>query len=245
MNDEQTADLDVAHEGTTTILTIRRPWARNALDTTTARALGRAFRAFEADEGAKVAVLTGSDGADYEAWATGPDGPTGPLLSKPVIAAIAGHACAGGLGLALRCDLRIVDETAVFGVFSRRWGVPMSDGTTVRLPRLIGLSRALDLMLTARPVAAAEAVDIGLANRLVPTGTALREAVALADRIAGFPEIAMLSDRAATYGGLDQPFAEALAAETRLAEAAKREEAAPGAARFAAGAGRHGEIDPF
>ncbi len=257
MADGEAVGLRLDRRATTTILTIDRPWARNALDNATAAALGRAFRAFEADDMAKVCVLTGAQGvfcagADlkemaggggYEAWATGPDGPTGPLLAKPVIAAIAGHACAGGLGLALHCDLRVADETAVFGVFSRRWGVPMSDGTSVRLPRLIGLSRALDLMLTGRAVDAREALEIGLANRLVPAGEALPEALALAARIAEFPEIAMLSDRRATYSGLDLPLGEALAAETDLAAQAKRLEAAPGAARFAAGAGRHGSLD--
>ena len=249
--------LRVEREDELTVLTIERPWARNALDIETAAALGRAFRDFERDETAKVAVLTGTEGAfcagadlvemaegaDYAAWATGPDGPTGPLLSKPVIAAIAGHACADGLGLALRCDLRVVDETAVFGVFPRRWGVPMSDGTTVRLPRLIGLSRALDLMLTGRPVAAREALEIGLANRLVPAGEALAAARELALAIARFPEFAMLSDRRGTYASLDLAFEEALARESETAEAAKRLEARAGAARFTEGAGRHGRFD--
>lgn len=244
----------LALDGPVATVTINRPERRNALDRESARALRRAFDDFAADDALKVAVLTGAGGSfcagadlkelaagvDYEAWAGSEAGPTHPLLAKPVIAAIAGTACAGGLGLALWCDLRVCDETAVFGVFSRRWGVPMSDGTTVRLPRLIGLSRALDMLLTGRPVDAREALAIGLANRVVPAGGALGEAQAMARRIAAFPQVAMRSDRESAYRQADLPLPEAIAEEDRLAQAARRLEARAGAERFAAGAGRHG-----
>ncbi|MCG8695015.1 MAG: crotonase/enoyl-CoA hydratase family protein, partial [Minwuiales bacterium] len=240
-----------------TVITINRPEVRNALDKESAGMLADAFRAFDADETARVAVLTGADGAfcagadlkemaeaaDYQAWATSESGPTQPLMSKPVIAAIAGHACAGGLGLALWCDIRIADETAVFGVFSRRWGVPMSDGTTVRLPRLIGMSRALDMLITGRPIDAAEAEAIGLATRLAPAGTALDAARDLAHQIAAFPQIALWSDRRSMYAQDGLPTVDALQSETAFAAEARDREAQPGAARFAAGAGRHGSFD--
>jgi enoyl-CoA hydratase len=242
-------------DGPVATVTIDRPERRNALDRESARALRQAFDAFAADEALRVAVLTGAGGAfcagadlkelaagvDYEAWAGSREGPTHPLLPKPVIAAVAGTACAGGLGLALWCDLRVCDETAVFGVFSRRWGVPMSDGTTVRLPRLIGLSRALDMLLTGRPVEAGEALAIGLANRVVPRGQALAEGQALARRIAAFPQVAMRSDRQSAYRQAGLSFAAAIEEEDRLAQEARRLEARAGAERFAAGAGRHGE----
>lgn len=245
----------VERDGPVATVTINRPERRNALDRASARALRQAFDAFAADDALRVAVLTGAQGAfcagadlkelaggvDYEAWAGAATGPTHPLLAKPVIAAVAGTACAGGLGLALWCDLRICDESAVFGVFSRRWGVPMSDGTTVRLPRLIGLSRALDMLLTGRPVDAREALAIGLANRVVPAGEAVAEAQALARRIAAFPQIAMRSDRESAYRQAGLPLPEAIAEEDRLAQAARRLEAKAGAERFAQGAGRHGE----
>lgn len=244
-------------DGPVTVVTINRPQVRNALDQEAAAGLRDAFRAFDADDSQHVAVLTGADGAfcagadlkemagrvDYFAWAGDPEGPTHPTLSKPVIAAVAGHACAGGLGLALWCDLRIGDETAVFGVFSRRWGVPMSDGTTVRLPRLIGRSRALEMLLTGRPVTAEEALQWGLLNQCVPAGTAVDEAIKLAHRIAGFPQVAMRSDRLSAYRQDGQTLAAALTIEKQLAEDAKRIEAQGGAARFAGGAGRHGAFD--
>ncbi|MEQ9643536.1 MAG: crotonase/enoyl-CoA hydratase family protein [Alphaproteobacteria bacterium] len=249
--------IRVERDGPVTTLTIDRPHARNALDTASAAELARAFKAFDADDDACVAVLTGAggafcagadlkelaDGVDYQAWATHDDGPTAPLVSKPVIAAVAGHACAGGLGLALWCDIRIAEESAVFGVFSRRWGVPMSDGTTVRLPRVIGMGPALDMMITGRPVGAAEARQLGLATRVVPDGTSLAAALELAHQVAGFPQIAMRSDRASVYAQAGRPLAEALARETELSLDAKRREAAGGAARFRAGAGRHGARD--
>lgn len=249
--------IRVEADGPVTTFTIDRPHARNALDNRSAADLAAAFRAFDADEAALVGVLTGAggafcagadlkemaDGATYQPWATADDGPTAQLLSKPVIAAVAGHACAGGLGLALWCDIRVAEEGATFGVFSRRWGVPMSDGTTVRLPRLIGMGPALDMLLTGRAVGAAEALRLGLCTRVVPDGTGLAAAQALARQIAQFPQIAMRSDRASAHAQAGMPLAEALARETALAAEAKRVEAAAGAARFRAGAGRHGRHD--
>lgn len=242
--------------GPVTTITINRAEVRNALDREAILELGEALRAFETDDEAKVAVLWGSGGAFcagadlkelaagtvYDAWA-GTDGPLTRPLSKPVIAAVAGHACAGGLGLALWCDLRVAEETSSFAVLSRRWGVPMSDGTTVRLPRLIGTGRALDMLLTARIVPANEAAAIGLATRVVPHGAARREAEELAVQIAQFPEIAMRSDRQSAYGQDGMDITEALAQEDRFAHVAKRVEARGGAARFAAGSGRHGTVD--
>jgi len=175
-------------------------------------------------------------------WAGSAEGPLRAPLSKPVIAAIEGHACAGGLGVALFCDIRIVDETAVFGVFSRRWGVPMSDGTTVRLPRIVGQGRALDMLLTGRAVGADEAIAIGLATRKVARGTTRAEAERLAAEIAGFPPIAMTSDRQSAYESFDRDQAAAIGREMELSLAARRQESQTGAARFAAGAGRHGQF---
>jgi enoyl-CoA hydratase len=249
----------VERSGPVTTVSINRPAVRNAVDGPTAAALADAFRAFEADPDASVAVLTGSGdtfcaGADLKAVGTersnrtedtgdGPMGPTRMRLSKPVIAAVTGHAVAGGLELALWCDLRVADETAVFGVFCRRWGVPLIDGGTVRLPRLIGESRAMDLILTGRPVDAAEAHAIGLANRLVPAGTALAAAQALAADLARFPQRCLRGDRQSVLDNTGRPEPEALAAEFARGRAALAEETAPGAARFAAGEGRHGSFD--
>ncbi|HYA09300.1 MAG TPA: crotonase/enoyl-CoA hydratase family protein, partial [Gaiellaceae bacterium] len=193
--------------GPVTTVVLDRPEARNAVDREHAEALADAFRAFEADDEALVAVLWGAGGtfcagADLkrmdnrtEPEGDGPMGPSRLALSKPVIAAVAGHAVAGGLELALWCDLRVVEEDAVLGVFCRRWGVPLIDGGTVRLPRLVGLSHALDLILTGRAVGAEEALRIGLANRVVPAGQAREEAEALARQIAAFPPRCVLSDR--------------------------------------------------
>lgn len=191
-----TATVLVEHDGPVTLVTINRPDVRNAVDRHTAEALAEAFRTFEADDGSAVAVLTGAGGqfcagADLKAFAAGRgnrvepdgDGPMGPtrmVLSKPVIAAVAGHAVAGGLELACWCDLRVVEEDAIFGVFCRRWGVPLIDGGTVRLPRIVGRGRALDMILTGRPVGAAEALAMGLANRVVPAGGAVDAACELA-----------------------------------------------------------------
>ena len=246
----------VQRDGPVTTVTINRPQARNALDHAAVAGLTEAFRDFDGDAEQRVAVLTGAGGAfcagadlkqmagdvDYIAWAGHPDGPLHRVLSKPVIAAVAGHAVAGGLGVALWCDIRIVDETAVFGVFCRRYGVPMSDGTTVRLPRLIGQARALDMLITGRPVNAQDALDWGLATRLVPAGMALQAAQELARQVAAFPQVAMRSDRQSAHEQNGLELADALAREMALAEAAKRQEAQAGAARFAAGTGRHGSF---
>ncbi|WGR97094.1 crotonase/enoyl-CoA hydratase family protein [Bradyrhizobium sp. ISRA443] len=249
--------LVVENDGPVTIITINRPEVRNALDNETATALTTALRAFDAAPDRAVAVLTGAGGhfcagadlkelaagREYRPWAGDPDGPCHDLLSKPVIAAVAGYACAGGLGVALRCDLRVAEEGSTFAVLSRRWGVPMSDGTTVRLPRLIGAGRALDMLLTARKVSGAEAVAMGLADRLVPNGQALPAAIALAYEIAAFPQIAMRSDRMSAIRQWNLSEEQALALETSLSIEARQKEARSGAARFASGAGRHGSIE--
>ncbi|GAB3723398.1 crotonase/enoyl-CoA hydratase family protein [Amycolatopsis oliviviridis] len=250
----------VHREGPVTTITLNRPGARNAVDGPTAAALADAFRAFDADEDAAVAVLTGSGdafcaGADLKAVGTdrtnslspsgdGPMGPTRMTLSKPVIAAVHGHAVAGGLELALWCDLRVADSTAVFGVFCRRWGVPLIDGGTVRLPRLIGHSRAMDLILTGRPVDAVEALAIGLANRVVPDGEALAAAQALARELAAFPQACLRADRASAYGQYGLTEEEAMRAEFShaLTGGGLAAEAVEGASRFSDGAGRHGSF---
>ena len=241
-------------DGPVAIITINRPEVCNAIDNEAANVLARIFREFESDPDARVAVLTGAGGhfcagadlkeiaagEEYLPWAGDPNGPCHAILSKPIIAAITGYACAGGLGMALRCDLRIVEEDATFAVLSRRWGVPMSDGTTVRLPRLIGTGRALDMLLTGRKVDAAEAVAIGLADRLVSSGQARAAAIAMAHEISAFPQIAMRSDRLSAIRQWDLAEAEAIEQEMLLSAEARSAEAMPGAARFAAGAGRHG-----
>jgi len=246
----------VDRAGPVTTIVINRPQAKNALDNEAAHALADALKAFDADSEARVAVLTGAGGAfcagadlkelgggtDYFPWAGSDEGPLRAPLSKPVIAAIEGHACAGGLGVALFCDIRIVDDTAVFGVFSRRWGVPMSDGTTVRLPRVIGQGHALDMLLTGRAVGADEAIAIGLATRKVARGTTRAAAEKLAAEIAGFPPIAMTSDRQSAYESFDRPQAEAIRREMELSLAARLQESQGGAARFAKGEGRHGSF---
>jgi len=248
--------LLVEHDGSITILTINRPQRRNALDNETALAITQALRQFDQDDGAEVAILTGAGGsfcagADlkalaegemYPPWGADPDGPCHDLLGKPLIAAVEGYACAGGLGLALRCDLRVAAEGACFAVLSRRWGVPMSDGTTVRLPRLIGRGRALDMLMSARQVGAQEACAMGLADRLAPRGQALAQARQLARLIASFPRRALLADRTSLYAALDRPLAEALQEEARLSAAARAADATSGARRFADGAGRHGSL---
>ncbi|MCU0695754.1 MAG: crotonase/enoyl-CoA hydratase family protein [Myxococcaceae bacterium] len=246
----------VEKQGPVTTVILQRPEARNAVDGPTAVALHDAFVAFEADASASVAVLFGDGGtfcagADLkalgserqnrvEAAGPGPMGPSRLQLSKPVIAAVAGHAVAGGLELACWCDLRVVEEDAVFGVFCRRWGVPLIDGGTVRLPRLIGQSRAMDLILTGRAVGAAEALAIGLANRVVRKGEARAAAEALAHELAAFPQTCLRADRrsALAQWGLEE--SEALAQEFEGGLEALRAEGVAGAARFAQGAGRHG-----
>ena len=255
-----TRNVLVERSGEVTTITIDRPEARNAVDGPTAAELAEAFRAFDADDSAAVAVLTGAGGvfcagADLKAIGTermnrthpGGDGPMGPTrmeLGKPVIAAVHGHAVAGGLELALWCDLRVADETAVFGVFCRRWGVPLIDGGTVRLPRLIGQSRAMDLILTGRPVDAGEALTIGLANRLVPAGEAVAAAQELARQLAAFPQACLRGDRRSAYAQWGMSESDALAAEFHAAMGAGKlaSEAVNGAARFAGGAGRHGDF---
>ena len=247
--------------GAVLVVTIDRPEVRNAVDGPTAAQLAAAFRAFEADDSLRVAVLTGAGGtfcagADLQGVADGRgnrvdadvtlDGPMGPSrmhLSKPVIAAIEGHAVAGGLELAAWCDLRVAARDAVFGVYCRRWGVPLIDGGTIRLPRLIGQSHALDLILTGRGVSGDEARMMGLANRLVEPGAALDAAIALARQIADFPQGCMRTDRQSAYEQWDLPFAAALTNETAVGLATIRTgETRAGAARFAAGEGRHGSF---
>ncbi len=248
----------VEKDGIVTTVIIDRADVRNAVDRSTAQALADAFRNFE-DDDAQVAVLYGDHGtfcagADLKAVARGEsnrlaeygDGPMGPsrmILDKPVVAAVAGHAVAGGLELALWCDLRVVEESAVMGVFCRRWGVPLIDGGTVRLPRIVGQGRALDMILTGRPVDAEEALQIGLANRVVPDGTARERAEELARQIASFPQICMRSDRRSVYEQFDHDLQGALTNEFRLGRDALENEAVAGAMRFAEGAGRHGSFE--
>jgi enoyl-CoA hydratase len=247
----------VEASGPVTTFIIDRPERRNAVDPAVAAALRRAFDSFEADEAAQVAVLTGSgghfcagfdlkalaaEGGDHDPLGEGPMGPTRRLLSKPVIAAVEGYAVAGGLELALWCDLRVASETATFGVFCRRWGVPLIDGGTVRLPRLIGQGRALDMILTGRPVGAEEALSFGLANRLVPAGRARVEAERLAAEIARFPALCLRTDRASAYAQWGQDLRQALQEEAIAGTEPLREGARDGAARFAAGLGRSGDF---
>ena len=246
----------VDRDGPVTIVTLDRPEVRNAVDGPTAQALADAFRAFEADESASVAILTGTGGqfcagADLKAIGTpagnrvdaqgdGPMGPTRMRLSKPVIAAIEGYAVAGGLELALWADLRVASREAVLGVFCRRWGVPLIDGGTVRLPRLIGQGRALDLILTGRPVSAPEALAMGLVSRLSEPGQALRDARVLAASLAALPQTCLRQDRLAALEqwGLDEDAA--MSAELAHGLVSLQSEALEGASRFAAGEGRHG-----
>jgi enoyl-CoA hydratase len=243
-------------DGPVTTVVLSRPETRNAVDGPTAAALADAFRAFDADPAARVAVLWGDggtfcSGADLKAIGTprgnlvdvdgdGPMGPTRLRMSKPVIAAISGHAVAGGLELALWCDLRVAESDAVLGVFCRRWGVPLIDGGTVRLPRLIGLSRAMDLILTGRPVPAPEAYQMGLVNRVVEPGGARAAAEDLAAQLAALPQTCLRNDRLSTLEQEGLSDAEAMAGEFRRGLESLAADAAAGAARFAAGAGRHG-----
>jgi len=251
------------------IVTLDRPDVRNAVDTPTAQALHAAFLAFEDDDAAKVAVFHGAHGHFCAGWdlqfgaalaekgdtggldglefaaedarALGPMGPSRLRLSKPVIAAVSGAAVAGGMELALWCDLRVMEEDAYFGVYCRRFGVPLIDGGTVRLPRLIGMGHAMDLILTGRKVEATEARQIGLANRVVPHGRAREAAIALAQQLAAFPQATMRADRESAYRQWDLPMGEALLQEW---ERGRRRipDALEGARRFAEGAGRHGEF---
>jgi enoyl-CoA hydratase len=250
-------DIHIDKDGPVTTISIDRAHAKNALDGATVRALRAAFNTFDADESAAVAVLYGmhgsfcagadlkemADGANYEPWAGSGEGMLGAPMNKPMIGAVSGHAVAGGLGLALYCDIRIADPSAIFGVFCRRFGVPMSDGTTVRLPRLIGEARALDMMLTGRAVDAHEAAAIGLVREVVASADLLAHAQALALQISQFPPLAMRSDRRSLLESRGLELDAALHNEAYLAADAKRVEAAAGAARFSAGKGRHGRVE--
>jgi len=246
-------------EGPLAIVTIDRPDALNAVDRPTAEALAEAFRRFEREDGLAVAVLTGAGGcfcagADLKAVSTtagnrlaadgdGPLGCTQMLLGKPVIAAVEGYAVAGGLELALWCDLRVAARDAVFGVFCRRWGVPLIDGGTIRLPRLIGMSHAMDMILTGRGVSGEEAMRMGLANRIVEPGAALATAKELAAQLAAFPQRCLRSDRLSAYEGWTLPLEAALGNEfARGIATVQSGETRSGAARFAGGAGRHGKF---
>ena len=244
-------NVRVERAGPVTTVVIDRTESRNAVDLATAEELAEAFRAFEVDDAAAVAVLWGAGGtfcagADLKQLSNridpegdGPMGPTRMVLAKPVIAAVAGHAVAGGLELACWCDLRVVEESAVFGVFCRRFGVPLIDGGTVRLPWIVGLGRALDLVLSGRPVDADEALRIGLADRVVPDGTSREAAEALAAQLAALPQPTMRSDRLSVYEGLGRPLEDAMAREFERGSLLL-DEARAGAARFASGEGRHG-----
>ena len=251
--------VEVSRQGAVCVITLHRSECRNAVDGPTALALREAFEAFEADRTAHVAVLHGGGGhfcggADLRALGdagkrnvltpdgsgAGPMGPTRLDFSKPVIAAVEGYAVAGGLELALMCDLRVAARSAIFGVFCRRWGVPLIDGGTIRLPRVVGMGRALDMILTGRAVAADEALAFGLANQLVDDGQALPAAIALAQQIAAFPQACMRADRQSAFDQWSRPMAQALQREGAGGYHAAMDEGLRGAARFAAGAGRHG-----
>lgn len=263
--------VQTSRHGAVTLVALRRPEVRNAVDGATAQALYQAFLAFDADPHASVAVFHGDHGHFCAGWdlqaaarvradapdaaqalastldfdpadapVSGPMGPSRLLLSKPVIAAISGAAVAGGMELALWCDMRVMEQDAYFGIYCRRFGVPLIDGGTVRLPRLIGMGHAMDLILTGRKVEAAEALQMGLCNRVVPTGTALAGALELAAQLARFPQPTMRADRASAYAQWDLPLAQALHQEWERGKTCL-EDALQGAVRFAAGAGRHGK----
>ena len=249
------------------VVTLNRPEVRNAVDGDTAQALHAAFLAFEDDPAARVAVFHGAHGHFCAGWdlqhgarlaasggaggmdaldfhsddarVIGPMGPSRLRLSKPVIAAVSGAAVAGGMELALWCDMRVMEDDAYFGVYCRRFGVPLIDGGTVRLPRLIGMGHAMDLILTGRKVEAAEALQMGLANRVVPTGQAREAAIALARQLAAFPQATMRADRESAHAQWDLPLGEALQQEWQRGRV-RIPDALEGAARFAAGEGRHG-----
>ena len=248
-------------DGPVCTITLNRPAKRNAVDGPTAAALLAAFERFEADDALRVAVLTGAGGhfcagadlamvsdpaarnvLDPEGQGPGPMGPSRMALSKPLIAAVNGYAVAGGLELALLADLRVADEDATFGVFCRRWGVPLIDGGTVRLPRIVGMGRALDMILTGRAVGTSEAQSMGLVNRVTAPGGALNAAQELALQIAAFPQLCMLADRASAYAQCDLPLAEALRDEGARGVPIVAAEGERGAARFAGGEGRHGDF---
>jgi len=248
----------VSRAGPVITVMINRPERRNAVDHETALLLRKAFQDIEADESAAAAVLCGAGGwfcagydlksltetgITHEPEGEGPMGPTRMLMSKPVIAAVEGFAVAGGLELALWCDLRVASATATFGVYCRRWGVPLIDGGTIRLPRLIGQSRALDMILTGRPVAAEEAFSFGLANRIVPAGEAREASEDLALSLTRFPQVCLKADRLSAHAQWSLPLNETLRAEGRGGERALNEEGTLGAGRFAGGLGRSGDFD--
>ncbi len=253
--------VQVDKEEGITVVTISRPESRNAVDRPTAEALAEAFRSFDNDADSGAAVLWGAGGnfcagADLKALSEperrnrtehegdGPMGPTRMLLSKPVIAAVSGYAVAGGLELALWCDLRVVDVTAVFGVFCRRWGVPLIDGGTVRLPRLIGLSQAMDMILTGRSVEAEEALHMGLANRLADKGGEKEEAISLARSLTRFPKTCLQNDRLSAYQGMGMEQEDAIKNEFRLGRSSlQSEEMIKAVNGFVSGRGRHGGFD--
>jgi enoyl-CoA hydratase len=257
-NDDGKQAVLTERQGPTFVVTINRPEVRNAIDGPTASGIAQAFREFDGDNTLSVAVLNGSGGTfcsgfDLKTVADGTrtlrvseegDGPLGVtrmLLSKPVIAAVEGYAVAGGLEVALWCDLRVAADNAIFGVYNRRWGVPLVDGGTIRLPRLIGQSHALDLILTGRGVSGREALTMGLVNRLTRPGEALATALALADDLARFPQHGLRSDRLSVYEQWSLSWTEALSNETRRGlEVLRSGESEEGARRFAAGHGRHG-----
>lgn len=260
MSDREEVRVEVA--GRVLVVTIDRPHVRNAIDRTTAELLYGHFSAFDADPSLDVAILTGADGAfcsgadlhaisdgrgnvvSAEMSRPGPLGVTRMELTKPVIAAVEGPAVAGGLELALWCDLRVASESAVFGVYCRRWGVPLVDGGTIRLPRLIGHSRAMDMILTGRGVDAHEALGFGLANRVVPTGTALDSALELANSLSRVPQGCLRSDRRSALDQWSLDHTAAMANETRLGlEVIESGETLEGAQRFHGGTGRHGSFD--
>ena len=240
--------------GAANVITINSPEARNSVNPQTATLLKAAFEAGEADDAVAVHILTGADGnfcagADLKAVAKqerfereAPMGPTWLEMTKPSIAAVEGHAVAGGLELSILCDLRVASETAVFGVYCRRWGVPLIDGGTVRLPRLIGQSRAMDMILTGRAVDAAEALSFGLANRVVPEGKALETAFEMAEQMAAFPQVCMRNDRLSTMKQWSLSLPDALAFEAEIGRDSLRAGASSGAARFAGGKGRGGDF---
>ncbi len=262
-----------SRDGPVAVITINRPEARNAVNPQTAALLFKSFAEAEADEAVLITVLTGAQGAfcagfDLKVAAdpslgggvpspgpqAGPMGPSrlladraeaepGVSLSKPLIAAVEGHAVAGGLELSLLADMRVASETAIFGVFCRRWGVPLIDGGTMRLPRIIGHGRAMDMILTGRPVDAQEAFQWGLANRLSKQGEALADAIALAKEIARFPQLCLRADRASAYAGWSRELDDALRAEARRGAPVVAAESRAGAARFAAGKGRSGNFE--
>lgn len=250
--------VEVERDGEVAVIAINRPEVRNAVNRACAEELSHAFREFETDDTAKVAVLTGkggtfcagadlaalarAEGNRFERHGDGPMGPTRMMLAKPAIAAVEGYAVAGGLELALWCDLRVVADDAVLGVFCRRFGVPLVDGGTVRLPRIVGLGRALDLILTGRPVGAEEALGMGLATRVAPKGQALASAIDLARQIAAFPEVCMLQDRASAYEGLEMGIEDALRNEYQHGTVSVRDRMNEMAQGFVEGRGRHGDF---